>query len=256
MANYWPSGTPTKNTGHALQAYLKAAFIPRSTTQIYEVVSASNMTLPQNGTSYDADGFWFGYASSRQTNYFTFGSAIDGKGPLTLIVGIKRHGTNSPTGDNQIGICGASGIGTIPYHRMQADSGNNNVILTCVDGSSNTLVWDTGDAIFGSSGAKVIGFANDENGGGSALAIERVGGSTIETASKTGIDHYGWDRTQFQLYSDHGWGINFAFVYSGVAMSQEQMEGIADTPTDVITPASGGASGVPKSTRFTMLGVG
>lgn len=247
--------TLTKNASHANQANLIYAFVPRSSSVVAEAINATTDT-PTNVGSYDADGYLIGSSS---VSVGTITRAVSGcnlNSALTLIVGFKRVTSGSSlnciygvyTGIVEQSIYAAANGQFAPT--TNDDTGGQwysyqtpaNAFIGCATTSRPTAQrgrWRTNTA------SQTTGWA-----AGQAVTV----GNYNYGASAMGTFRAQWNTD---------WGFQYAFIYADNgqgsntgALSTADIDAIIADPGAVLTQGAAPASGVPKTNRFSLLGVG
>jgi hypothetical protein len=247
------SGTITgKNTGHTNQANLVYAMIPRSTTVIKEIITDTNATLSGAAVgSYDADGYIFGSTAASNSTAVLTGLSLNVQNAITIIAGIYYTGTNGD-GVPTIGMDDAGA--STRYIRFRQDGYQRRGYAETSEGS---LIFQSGYTSYGNNH---IGLASRTTAG--AQAAKYIDGTTSPpsgtlTTYTTGTDTKtfgsgGLDRIVFQFTAT--WGLQYLLVYNA-SLSDADIETIIENPGNVLSYEAG-SSGIPKSTKFFLMGIG
>jgi hypothetical protein len=224
----------SKNAGHANQASLLFAMIPRSTTKWREVVNGADVTV--GAGTYDADGYWYAGSSARVDVGYTIGAALAPTSAFTVICGnTYRSGGDVNTADGHIVGMWDNDASFARFHIQfdrYARQGRGRV----------SDINGTGDGLNGSwhnPGADVFGFAMKSSGSASS-ALYRVGSTT--TAAGTG-NPGGLDTSiildRVGVRAGTKFSHQYVFVYNA-ALSDADINAIIDDPGAVITQAASG----------------
>lgn len=226
----------TKNTGHANQANLIFAWIPRTTTKIVEVVNAATIT-PAGGT-YDSDGFWLFNSTTRTDQAFTIASPLSPGNAFTIITAAKFNGggdVNVALGET-VGLFANGNTQPRFYVRLDRYSRAVNAFIRDAAGADanglNASLPDPGADTFS---AFVTGTV------GAQSCAYRLGGSTtsIGTDTEGGISTSDASLDRIGVQCGTKWFHQYVFVYNAV-LSAGDRNAIMDNPGAVISQAGGG----------------
>jgi hypothetical protein len=237
----------SKNTGHANQANLLFAMVPRSTTKWREVINAADVTV--GAGNYDADGYWRAGSSTRVDVGYTLGSPLAPNATLTIIAGVKYNSA----GDVSVSYGHVAGLfdadNTFTRFHVQLDRYNRDARGQIMQ---NTGAGTNLAASWHSPGNDVFAFAVKRSGG-TVNGLYRVGSTTTAAGSDTGVPTDStWASTDLDrvgVRAGTKWQHQYVFVYN-VALSDAEIDAIIDDPGAVLTQTS---SFMP---RRTLLGVG
>jgi hypothetical protein len=234
----------SKNTGHANQANLLFAMIPRSTTKWREVVNAADVTV--GAGNYDADGYWRAGSSTRVDVGYTIGSPLAPAATLTVIAGIKYNaaGDVSVSYGHVAGLWDDSNLFT-RFH-IQCDRYNRDARGHISDnGGVSTALTSS----WYNPGNDVSAFAVKRSGG-NVNALYRVGSTTTQAGSDTGVSTVdAWDDLDLDrvgVRAGTKWAHQYVFVYNA-ALSDADIAAIIDDPGAVISQAGGGPNALAGS---------
>jgi hypothetical protein len=240
------------NTGHAKYSNLKYALVPRSVSKWRDVLSSADLTPDVNGGSYDADGYFFGPSSttnstitkSISSSYLTSGGA------KTIIVGFNYLGTPGGAAMNFYGLYSSSQGHVINF--IEFDTFDDRVRRRCVDYNFN----DANSAFLGSVSTGSFAVVQKTVDGAQKNYLRRsttnTGVGTDGTVSLGTGANDNLDRLRVVTYSRIG--VQYIFVYDAT-LTDGECDGIIDSPGGVIS-YSGGGGGIPKSTKFFLMGIG
>lgn len=242
----------SKNTGHANQANLVYAWIPRSSTKIVEVINAQ--TINPAGGNYDADGYWRFNSTTRTENAFAVSGESAGDA-RTVIVGARYNSA----GDVNISIGEFAGLfksgeATVNRFLIRLYRYARNVNAFVVDnggGSAaglNGSLPDPGDDTFGA--------AVKHNGTNAQSCLYRVGSTTTQIGSDTftGLSDSDNGLNRVGVWSGTKYAYQYIFVYNA-ALSDADINAIIDNPGGVIS-TGGAANQVVKVERGRGVGRG
>jgi hypothetical protein len=227
----------SKNTGHANQANLLFAMIPRSTTKWREVVNGADVTV--GAGNYDADGYWRAGSSTRVDVGYTIGSPPTPAATLTVIAGLKYNSA----GDVSVSYGHASGLynsaETFSRFHVQSDrygqESRGQIMNEVGAGTGLAGSWYN-------PGNDVFGFAIKRSGG-NVNGLYRVGSTTTAAGSDTGVPTTSeWANATLNrvgVRAGTKWQHQYVFVYNA-ALSDADINAIIDDPGAVITQAASG----------------
>jgi hypothetical protein len=243
------SGTITgKNTGHANQANLVYAVIPRSSSVIKEIISDTTTTISgAAGYSYNANGYWIGgSASSLSVGSDLAVTGFANSAAHTVIAGFAWMG-GSPTSSDALAGMYRNAETYVQSYAAMMDGFAKRLRQRMTDGTRDWIMsWITPTNSFFasaliSSGTAQSGYYYD------GTAPEFTGTSTA--FSDTGGTMAGGTMDRLYLAVNSSWGVQYLFVYN-TNLSQADVEAIMKNPGAVVNQ-----TGTFQPRRM-MLGVG
>jgi len=233
MANPFGSADEalSKNTGHANQANLVYAFIPRSTTKWREVITGTDITV--GAGTYDADGYWYPSGTSFVDVFMTIARSAGNL--ATVVCGSKYRSAGGGGGNSaRFGMMDVAGNSRFAI-RHEIYSRN---VMGQIRDSSGT---STGlEASYTDPGADVFGAAVKQNGT-TQNALTRWGGTTtaLPSGSSTGLSTTDNALIRAGVQTTNKWACQYVFVYD-TNLSDANINSIIDTPSGVINVGGAG----------------
>jgi hypothetical protein len=254
MANPFGGTITGKNNSHPNAADLLYAYIPRSTSNVREIINDIGATLGGAAVGgYDADGYLYGSSSSSMTNINATVSGLLNSSAFTIIVGARYIGGSPTSNDPYIGIVRAADSNVFSYgwggdgyqNRMRArvTDGAGRDFLTNFVTPSNTYFASYVTSTGSSQSGRYYDHSNSDFGG--------LGASTAYTGGTQGT-MTGGNMDTLTVTVNSAVGFQYMFIY-GVSLGQSACETIMKNPGDVLAQSGGGGGGGGPLTIATLV---
>jgi hypothetical protein len=242
MANPFGSADEalSKNTGHANQANLVYAMIPRSVNKWREVINGADITPDASG-NYDADGYWRSSNTTANFAQYTIGSPLDTGDPRTIVVGIRHNGAGGGSSTQpHAGVWNNANFTSQGRFWVRFQHYSREYQTQLIDGSGNAIsALTTSQYNPGADDSAV--YLRASSASTLQEAKYRVSGANTSMGSATSgvpLDNDAYlDRVGVRLTNK--WAVQYLFVYNAL-LSEADINAIIDDPGSVIS--QGGAA--------------